>query len=149
MIQGKKSGCHASKNGYLTPKRLLKKNGTSKNTFWGQMPNFSPERSPSFFSGQDKSIEESIQRNKSGCSLSKNGYWTPKAPSKHHFAQKCHKEDFLLARFYHKKMLGVSKPPSVNLFCCDNEEICVFLCFGGVLWVKYPLFAGGHPLFFH
>ena len=59
MNQEKKNECHTSKNGYLTPKSLLKKHGMSKNTFWGQIPIFSPERSTASFKGYDTSIGES------------------------------------------------------------------------------------------
>jgi len=59
MIQRQKNEYHPSKNGHLTPKTLMKKHGTSKNMFWGQIPIFLPERSTPFFRDYDKLIEES------------------------------------------------------------------------------------------
>ena len=109
MIWRKKKGCHPSFIGHLTPKTLTKQLATTKNTFWGQFPTFSTKTSSSFFMQCDKSTEEYFKRKKCGCTPSKNGYMTSERPPKPHFHQKSHKEDFCLARFYQRKMLGVSK----------------------------------------
>ena len=96
-------------------------------------------------------LKNFLKEKKVGVTYQIMGIWPIKHlqnPKKHYFVQKCLKEDFLLARFYQRNMFGVLKPPSVNPFCCDMEENCVLWCFGGVLWVKYPLFDGWHPLFF-
>ena len=122
-------------------------NGTTENLFSGQIPIFSPKKS-AFFKCFDKSIEVCIQTKKSGCSLPKNGYWTPKMPVEHYIVHKNHKKDILLARFHQKKIFRVSKPLSANSFWYNVEENCVFLHFGGVFWVKNLLFDGWHPLFF-
>ena len=79
---------------------------------------------------------------KSRHSPPKTGYWTPKMPVEDQFAHKHSKEDIVLARFHQKKTFRVSKPLSANFICCDDEENCVFLCFGGILGVKTHLFDG-------
>ena len=80
--------------------------------------------------------------NKNRRSPPKNGYCTSKMPMEHQFAHKNHKEDILYARFHQRKTFRVSKPLSANFICCDDEENCVFLCFGGILGVKTHLFDG-------
>ena len=104
---------------------------------------FLPKKS-AFFKCFDKSIEVCIQTKKSGCSLPKNGYWTPKMPVEHQFAHKNHKEDILLARFHQRKIFRVSKPLSANSFKYDIEENCFsgfWRCFLGqipVIWWVTP-----------
>ncbi len=107
MIWRKKKGCHPSFIGHLTPKTLTKQLATTKNTFRGQFPTFSTKTSSSFFMLCDKSTEKYFKRKKCGCTLSKNGYLTPERPPKLHFHPKSRIEDFCLARFYQRKMLGV------------------------------------------
>ena len=148
VIQRIRNGCNLSKNGHLTLKTHLKMNGTTENLFQGQIPIFSPRKSAFFFKCFNKSIEVYIQTKKSGCSLPKNGYWTPKMPVEHQFAHKNHKKDILLARFHQKKIFRVTKPLSANSFLCNVDKKCVFLHFGSVFWVKNLSFDGCHPLFF-
>ena len=85
---------------------------------------------------------------KSRRSPPKNGYCTSKMPKEHQFAHKNHKKDILYATFHQRKTFRVFRPISANFICCDDEENCVFLCFGGILGVKTHLFDGWHPLFF-
>ena len=109
MIYRQKNGCHSSFIGHLTLNTLGKQHATTENTFWGQFPTFSTKTSSFFFMLCDKSTEEYSQRKKCGCTPSKNGYMTSERPPKPHFHQKSLKEDFCLARFYQRKMLGVSR----------------------------------------
>ena len=76
------NGGHSSINWHLTQNTPVKKNGSSKNTFWGHIPIFLPERSTFFFRDYNKLIEEFFERKKSGCHLSNNGYLTHKTPPK-------------------------------------------------------------------
>ena len=75
---------------------------------------------------------------KSRRSPPKNGHCTSKMPKEHQFAHKNHKKDILYATFHQRKTFRVFRPISANFICCDDEENYVFLCFGVVLWVKYP-----------
>ena len=87
MIQKIKNGSNLSKNGRLTLKTHMKQKETPENTFKGQIPIFSPEKSISFFKGCDKLIEKYFQRKKSGCHPSNRWVLTPKIPPKHRKTQ--------------------------------------------------------------
>ena len=121
-------------------------------TRFGVISPFFHLKGPLIFSGvMINWLKNFLKEKKVGVTYQIMGIWPIKHlqnPKKHYFVQKCLIEDFLLARFYQRNMFGVLKPPSVNPFCCDMEENCVLWCFGGVLWVKYPLYDGWPPLFF-
>ena len=123
--QRKKSGCHPSKNRYLTMKTLMKKYGTSKNTFWGQIPIFSLERSTYFFRGYDKSIEESSQRKKSGCHPSNDGYLPInhlQNTKKHNFLQYRNKKDLQMGVLRLQTSFFDRIWPKESLLCDISEQ---------------------------
>ena len=105
---GVKNGCHPSIIGHSTPKHSRSSMQQLKIHFGVNSPLFQLKRSVLFIWNVINQLWNIWRGKIEGVPYQKMGTW-PLRPPKPHFHQKSCKEDFCLARFYQRKMLGVSK----------------------------------------
>ena len=121
-------------------------------THFGVISPFFHLKGPLIFSGvMINWLKNFLKEKKVGVTHQIMGIW----PIKH--LQNTKKHNFLLNRNKKDEQMGVLRLQTYffdriwskeSLLCDISGQNSVFWGFGGVLWVKYPLFDGWHPLFF-